>query len=201
MKADCSLFVCLSKASSGERRPIGSLLRADNFINLPVRRVVMLHYRAVGSNSEKAFLDCRFEGRSANTHAMEFALAAATIAGLKRQRILNLMTQMAQARLKRWRGLPSSEDTISVRTPFPKLLGRPSFRLNRQSSLLPCLQSALKRPDVSVASFQKFLRQTGARALVWSSAIGHDGPILGNSGKVLVQFVQRHPDRFRYLRT
>jgi hypothetical protein len=79
-------------------------------------------------------------------------------------------------------------------------LGRPSFCLNWQSSLLPCLESTLKGPDVFVTAFLKFLRQTGARALAWSSAVRDDGPAFRNSGKVLVEFVRRQSYRFWNLR-
>jgi hypothetical protein len=43
-----------------------------------------------------------------------------------------------------------------------KTLRRLSFCLNWQSSILPRTKSALKCPDVFVAAFLKFLRQTGA---------------------------------------
>jgi hypothetical protein len=43
----------------------------------------------------------------------------------------------------------------------------------------------------------KFLRQTGARAFVRSSAVRHDRSVLGDSGKVFFELVYRNSDRFR----
>jgi hypothetical protein len=68
-------------------------------------------------------------------------------------------------------------------------LGDLSLGLNRESGALPCLESALKSPNVLVAAFLKFLRQTGAGAFVWSSAIRHDGLVLGDLAQVLFEFV------------
>ena len=69
------------------------------------------------------------------------------------------------------------------------VLRRPSFRFNWQSRLLPCLESTLKRPDSLVAAFLKFLRQTGAGALVESSAVRNDGLAFRNPVQILVEFV------------
>jgi hypothetical protein len=68
-------------------------------------------------------------------------------------------------------------------------LCRSWFRLNWESSLLPCLQSALKSPHVFVSTLLKFLRQTGARALIWSSAVRDDWFVLGDTRKVVFEFV------------
>jgi hypothetical protein len=81
--------------------------------------------------------------------------------------------------------LDGNHDSRKVKRP----LCRSWFRLNRESSLLPCLQSALKSPHVLVSTLLKFLRQTGARALVWSSAVRHDGFVLGDTGKVFFELV------------
>src|SRR5258708_3075693 len=93
------------------------------------------------------------------------------------------------------------ECALSPRAPVAgqvELLGCLSFGLNLETRTLPCLESGLKWPHVLVAMLLKFLRQTGARALVWSSAVGYNGPVPGNSGQALFEFVQRHSNRFWY---
>src|ERR1035438_2689388 len=82
-------------------------------------------------------------------------------------------------------GTRRDHDSRKVKRP----LCRSWFRLNRESSLLPCLPSALKRPHVFVPALLKFLRQTGARALVWSSAVCHNRFVLRNTRKDVFEFV------------
>jgi hypothetical protein len=99
-------------------------------------------------------------------------------ANLRRQK------ETSAVRAAGW-ALGGNHDSRKVKRP----LCRSWFRLNRESSLLPCLQSALKSPHVLVSTLLKFLRQTGARALVWSSAVRHNGFVLGDTGKVFFELV------------
>ncbi len=62
------------------------------------------------------------------------------------------------------------------------------------------MESTLKRPHIFVPALLKFLHQTGAKPFARSRAVRHDGSRLGNSGQVLFDFVQRHPNRFWYHR-
>ena len=99
-------------------------------------------------------------------------------ANLRRQK------ETSAVRAAGW-ALGGNHDSRKVKRP----LCRSWFRLNRESSLLPGLQSALKSPHVLVSTLLKFLRQTGARALVWSSAVRHNGFVLGDTGKVFFELV------------
>jgi hypothetical protein len=70
------------------------------------------------------------------------------------------------------------------------LSGLPFWR-DGQSSVLPCIESALKRPHILVPALLKFQRQTGAGAFVRSSAVRHYTFVLGDFGKVFFELVHR----------
>ena len=65
-----------------------------------------------------------------------------------------------------------------------------------QSSVLPRVESALKRPHIFVPALLKFQRQTGARALVRSSAVRHNGFVLRDSRKNFFELVHWYSNRF-----
>jgi hypothetical protein len=67
-----------------------------------------------------------------------------------------------------------------------------------KSRVLPGLEPALQGVGI-VPVLLKFLRQTGARAFVRSSAVGDDGLVFGDSGQIPFEIVDWNSDRFRYL--
>jgi len=60
------------------------------------------------------------------------------------------------------------------------------------------LESASKSSHILVAFFPKLPRQTDVRALVWSSAVGYGRSVLGDSGQVLFEAIQRLPPEGTY---
>src|ERR1035441_9332373 len=138
--------------------------------------------------------DC-LERDIAELQSKTWKLGRKDVAGAKsgRKAYPRLPTKRNERREGGRLGTRRDHDSRKVKRP----LCRSWFRLNWESSLLPCLQSALKSPHVFVSTLLKFLRQTGARALIWSSAVRDDWFVLGDTGKIFFELVYRHSDRSR----
>jgi|GEM_PF-2854898 len=71
------------------------------------------------------------------------------------------------------------------------------FRIQWQSGINPRVESAIERMHVFPTTFREFLRHTGARSFVGSSAIGYDGAVPWYFIQVGRELFSGHSDRVR----
>lgn len=76
-----------------------------------------------------------------------------------------------------------------TRVSGPESSRRFCLSLYGQLCILPCIEPTLECPGLSVSTFSKFLRQTGARSFVRSSAVSDDRFVFRDGGDILVQIV------------
>src|SRR2546425_4402999 len=69
------------------------------------------------------------------------------------------------------------------------------FRVKWQSCFFPRLKTAEKWMDILESMSRKFLRHTGARGFVWSSAVTNNRSIARDFSKVLLDLLGRHAYR------
>src|SRR5262249_9487317 len=83
----------------------------------------------------------------------------------------------------------------------PRVLSRACLRLPREACVPPGIKSALRCPDILKGALTRFLRQTGARGFVWSSAVDDDGFVLGKARNILIKGIHQDANRVGQLLT
>ena len=78
----------------------------------------------------------------------------------------------------------------------PELLFN-SLRIRWQPRFNPRVVATVERMHIPPTAVRKFLRHTGARCFVRSSAIGNNGAVFRNFIEVLFKLFLGHPDRIR----